>query len=144
MIVYQYVTELKTMKKLLILWLVAALGWGCSTQQQLPRVPDENLIFYEDPGDEYELIIIDPGYSTWFATNSKPVGFYSKSYYEAKNQLYASAWNDLFYRYGSNSPFENQINYDPTIDYGLELNYQLFWYFKYIERQYGRFYNFPS
>ncbi len=132
------------MKSVLLFFLVAMLSFSCTTQQPMTRIPDDNLIVNSEDQEEYELLIIDPGFSTWFITNAKPITYYSKSYYESKNRLYVSAWNELSMQYGGNSPFENRIYYDPQIDYGIELNYQLFWYFKYIESQYGRYYNFPT
>lgn len=132
------------MKYLWFILMIGFLGYGCVGQKQLTTVPDENLIIEEDEDEEYELIIIDPGFESWFVTNSKPVSFYSKSYYESKNRQYVSAWNELFYRYGGNSPFENKIDYEYHIDYGLELNYKLFWYFKYVESRFGRYYDFPA
>jgi hypothetical protein len=81
-------------------------------------------------------------------TNGKPASFYSREYYRNKNVFYASAWNSKVTertRYNSrNYPFEEPIDYNPTIDYGLEVDYKLFWYFKYIENVYGRRYHFPN
>ena len=34
--------------------------------------------------------------------------------------------------------YELQINYDPQIDYGYEVNYQLYNYFVYFQRKYGQ------
>ncbi len=132
------------MKTIIPFVLVASFLLACASPQPITRIPDENLIRNSGEEDEYELIIFDPGFETWFISRSKPMNFYSKSYYESKNRLYVNAWNDLFFKYGSNSPFEYQINYDFTVDYGIELNYKLFWYFKYIEDLYGRYYNFPA
>ncbi len=133
------------MKNILYLTFLISVMLGCVGQKRLQTVQDENLIIQnEEDDDEYEVIIIDSGFNTWFATNSKPMNFYSPQYYENKNKMYVTAWNDLFYQYRGNSPFENRIDYDFSIDYGVELNYKLFWYFKYVESKYGRFYNFPA
>ena len=63
------------------------------------------------------------------------------------NARYVQAWNE---KVGQQSlynsafyPFESRIDYNPSIDYGLELNYQLYHYFQYIEDTYGNRYNFP-
>jgi hypothetical protein len=102
-----------------------------------------NIVQPEDE-EEYELLIIDPDFDRWFQVNGRPIGFYSERYYEQKNQQYVASWNEKVGRYGGNSPFQNIINYNYSEDYGIELNYQLFWYFKYIEDVYGRWYNFPT
>jgi hypothetical protein len=106
-----------------------------------------NVIQPGEEGDEYELLIFDNNFDRWFTTNGRPATFYSPYYYAQKNRIYVQAWNEKvdqqgFYR-SANYPFEQRINYDNSIDYGVELNYQLFWYFKYIENVYGRRYDFP-
>ena len=103
----------------------------------------ENLVINGSEGEEYELTIIDPGFQTWFASYARPINYHSKSYYESQNRRYVSAWNELYQRTGGAGPFGNYVNYDYAEDYGLELNYELFWYFKYVESQYGNRYNFP-
>ncbi len=126
------------------IFLIVIFLYGCAVQQNYaPRVVGDNVVL-QDEEEEYELIILDNGFYSWFVTNSRPVSFYSLSYYEAKNQRYVTAWNSLYYQYGGRGPFENQINYDFGTNYGLKLNYQLFWYFKYIESLYGNRYPFPG
>ena len=108
-------------------------------------VRETNIVRNNDQ-QEYELIIIDPGYNQWKVTNARPVWFYSKAYYENWNQIYVQAWNEkvsqAVYYSSANYPFENRIEYNPNIDYGLALNYELFTYFKYVESQFGAQYGF--
>lgn len=132
------------MKKIWFSLIVIVMVMGCAGQKRLATVPDENLTIEENDQDEYELIIIDPGFDSWFITHAKPAEFYSLSYYESKNRIYVTSWNELFYQYGGGSPFENRIDYDFHTDYGLELNYKLFWYFKYVESKFGKYYGFPA
>lgn len=101
----------------------------------------QNMILDRGEEDEYEVVIIDSGFDRWFATHGRPINFYSPQYYASMNRQYAAAWNEKVMTHGHrpNSPFQQQINYDPGIDYGLEVNYKLFYYFKYIEDVYGRF-----
>ena len=110
-------------------------------------VRDSNIVGpREEEEPEYDLIVDDPGFETWMNTNAKPIGFYSKSYYENKNRIYVADWNDkvVAFRHRRRSPFAEIINYDYTIDYGIELNYKLYNYFKFIHHQYGRRYSFPN
>ena len=132
------------MKNIAFILLVIPLLWNCAGQKPLPTVPNENLVIEENNDEQYELIILDPGFNSWFVTNAKPISYYSPSYYENKNKIYVTSWNDLYYQYGGRGPFENKIDYDFTKDYGVELNYKLFWYFKYVESQFGSLYGFPS
>jgi hypothetical protein len=81
---------------------------------------------------EYSLIVLDPGFDTWLATKP-PMNFYSKEYYEVKNRIYVTEWNIRYRTLGRTGLYETYIDYDPKIDYGLELNYKLYYYFRYFE-----------
>ena len=108
---------------------------------------DSNIVGpREEEAPQYDLIVDEPGFETWMLTNAQPIWYYSKTYLENKNRIYVADWNEKVIAFGArrNSLFENQINYDYSIDYGLELNYKLFNYFKFIHQKYGRRYNFPS
>ncbi len=86
---------------------------------------------------EYEIIIYDIGFSTYLNTIAKPMEFYSQNYLEAKNNFYVVAWNiraNNPIRYGD--LYGNQIDYSTYIDYGLEVNYKLYNYFKFFEKKY--------
>lgn len=107
---------------------------------------DSNIVGpREEDQPEYDLIVTDPGYDTWLATNARPIWYYSQNYLENKNRIYVSDWNEKVtsFRHRRNTLFAEPINYDFTIDYGLELNYKLFNYFKFIHSKYGRRYAFP-
>ena len=131
---------------LCISFLAACAGGG---RPHLDKPASPNLVSQNDKEEEeYELIIIDPGFQSWFATNAQPIGFYSPFYYQNWNERYVIAWNEkvnqrLYYNH-PNYPFENRIDYDPAIDYPVELNHQLYWYFRYIQALYGPLYNFPG
>lgn len=81
---------------------------------------------------EYELIVMDPGFDAWLATKP-PMDFYSKEYYEIKNRIYVIEWNLRYTTSDNKGLYETYIDYDPKNDYGLELNYKLYYYFKYFE-----------
>jgi hypothetical protein len=109
-----------------------------STAQQPPKVKlVKNNAEDEKDSVEYELIVLDPKFESWLATQPSP-HFYSQQYYESWNRLYVSEWNHRHnnpLRYGSF--YATYIDYDPHIDYGLELNYRLYYYFRFIEDEYG-------
>jgi hypothetical protein len=82
---------------------------------------------------KYELFVIDPGFDGWLATKPRKE-FYSKYYYEGKNRMFVVEWNNRYLnqsRYGY--LYETYIDYDPRTDYGLDLNYRLYYYFLYFE-----------
>jgi hypothetical protein len=64
---------------------------------------------------EYRLIVSDPGFETWLATQ-KPENYYSKNYYEQKNRLYVTEWNYRYMTMSNNGFYESYINYSPSID----------------------------
>ena len=99
-------------------------------QEEAIRIANDSL--------EYEIIIMDIGFETYLNSIAKPMNFHSQSYYELKNKFYVTEWNiraNNPRRYNP-SIYENQINYDFNIDYGLEVNYKLYNYFKFVEYKY--------
>lgn len=87
---------------------------------------------------EYEIIIIEPGFNTWFRSLAKPEGYYSQSYFETRNLIYVTNWNQRVLDPNAFDPtlYEMQINYNQNIDYGYEVNYKLYYYFIYFQRKY--------
>lgn len=81
---------------------------------------------------EYKLIVLDPGFEAWLATKPSKE-FYSKEYYEQKNRLYVTEWNQRYMTSGNHGRYETYIDYNSNTDYGLDLNYKLYYYFKYFE-----------
>lgn len=99
-------------------------------EQDTVRIANDSL--------EYEILIIEPGFNSWLASTAKPEGFYSQSYMEVRNRQYVMEWNQRVlqpFRYNSNL-YELQIDYQPHIDYGYEVNYKLYNYFIYFQLAY--------
>ncbi len=123
------------MKKLILLLMTisvaSVLAYG---QQDTMRFESA-----EESSDslEYELIVMDPGYDTYLAMQPS-MEFYSQHYYETWNRRYVTEWN-----YRHNNPlrygdmYQTYIDYRPNIDYGLELNYKLYHYFRFFEKENG-------
>jgi len=107
------------------------------TQNNKGKFQIESDTLIKQDSVEYELIVIDPGYETFLATQ-KPASFFSQEYYETWNYRYVTEWN---IRHSSplvyGSLYETRIDYDPWIDYGLELNYRLYYYFRFFEKTNG-------
>ena len=86
---------------------------------------------------EYEIIIIEPGFNNWLVTQF-PEDYYSLSYLENRNRFYVAEWNRRVLNatlYDSRL-YEMQINYEPNIRYGKEVNYLLYNYFVYFQKTY--------
>ena len=81
---------------------------------------------------EYKLIVLDPGFDSWLATKPSK-DFYSKEYYEQKNRRYVSEWNQRYMTSRNSARYETYIDYNSNTDYGLDLNYKLYYYFKFFE-----------
>lgn len=87
---------------------------------------------------EYDVMIIDVGFSSWLNNRALPRNYYSLSYLENKNQWYVQEWNRRVLqpqRYDRNL-YEMQINYDPSIRYGYEVNYLIYNYMIYFQNTY--------
>jgi hypothetical protein len=89
---------------------------------------------------EYEVIIIDAGFSGWLAGRSFARGYHSQSYLENKNIFYVNEWNNRVLqpqRYGSNL-YEMTIDYNRRINYGYEVNYLIYNYMIYFQITYNQ------
>ena len=122
-----------------IIFGVAAISSFASSSKSPNRLllQSDTLTIQQGDTTEYEILIVESGFESWMVTNAKPRWYYTNDYYRNKNQFYIIDWNNRVLSSMHALPFENRINYDPNIDYGLEVNYQLYWYFKFIENKYG-------
>ncbi|HLW31625.1 MAG TPA: DUF6146 family protein [Aequorivita sp.] len=88
---------------------------------------------------EYDIMIVEPGFNSWLISQP-PRGFYGQSLLESKNRLFVSEYNNRVLqpaKYGMNL-YNEQINYDPNVDYGYEVNYLLYNYFVYFQEKYNQ------
>lgn len=121
----------KTIFIVLILLLVIHIdGFGQNRRERLKEKADTVKV----DSLEYRLLIFDPGFESWLATQPSE-NFYSKDYYEQRNRLYVSEWNHRYTTQAKSNLYETYIEYNPNTDYGLDLNYKLYYYFKYFERK---------
>ena len=98
----------------------------------------EEPVVIKNDSLEYEITIIDIGFTNYLNTIAKPVGYHSQFYLENKNKFYVPIWNSRVNKSTNNNVniYENLINYDPFIDYGYDVNYKLFNYFEFAQRKY--------
>ncbi len=127
------------MKKYLFIPVLLALLLGCASQKKVAGAPvagamKNDTIRIANDKLEYEVIIIDPGFSNWFNMNAKPRNYYSQSYLESRNLPWVTEWNirvNQPMRYGN--LFEQRIDYNAGTDYGYEVNYMLYYYLTYFQ-----------
>lgn len=130
---------MKRLQHLLALLISGLLLWACaSSPSKTTSSEKEEPVVIANDSLEYEIIIIDPGFTAYLNSIAKPEGFYSQTYLENKNQLYVVNWN-----YRAQNPlqfnpniYENVIDYSPHINYGYEVNYKLFNYFEFAQQKY--------
>lgn len=110
---------------------VSVIISSCGVNKQ---IQSENKLEIANSKDstEYELIIFDPNFDTWLLTQPTSINNYSNEYLRSKNFTYVMSWNNRYTK--GDHRFSTYIDYDLTVDYGLELNYRLFMYFKYFEQ----------
>jgi len=109
--------------------------WSCNPQKHAFSSASERKIITDST--EYRIIIIDNDFDTWFLTHATPARDYSNDYYRQWNQIGVSNWNDYFMHDRYHQVISDYINYNSTVDYGIEVNRKLYWYFKYVEEKYG-------
>ena len=130
------------MKTLIAFLLISIFLIGCNSTINTTSTTNSNLpegaVRIANDSLEYEIIIIDIGFESYLHSIAKPANFYSQSYYEIKNTFYVTEWNIRAQnplRYNS-SIYENVIDYNFSTDYGLDVNYKLYNYFKFVEYKY--------
>ena len=100
---------------------------------------EKDTIVIKNDSLEYEIQIIEVGFYSWLQTQ-RPRGYYNQAYLENRNSFYVTRYNIRAsnpIRYGPNL-YPREINYDANIDYGYEVNYLLFNYFKFFEQKYNQ------
>lgn len=131
---------MKKLPHILSLVIIGCILFACaSSPNKVSSNEKEEPVVIKNDSLEYEIIIIDPGFTNFLNTAARPVGFYSQTYLENRNRLLVPVWN---YRVQTPSQFnpniyENIINYQPTINYGYDVNYKLYNYFVFAQRKYN-------
>ena len=132
------------MKTLLYTALVLLIVIGCTSNKTISSsgAPDKTVVRNDtvriaNDSLEYEVIIIDAGFTSWLASRAYPRNYYSQAYLEGKNRPWVFEWNNR-----ANNPqryrdlYLMPIDYNPSIDYGYEVNYLLYNYLVYFKNKY--------
>ncbi|CAL2102195.1 conserved exported protein of unknown function [Tenacibaculum sp. 190130A14a] len=131
---------MKRLPHILSLFILGVFLWACgSTPSASTSTEKEEPVVIKNDSLEYEIIIIDPGFTGYLNSIARPVGFHSQSFLENRNRLMVPIWN---YRAQTPSRFdpaiyETIIDYRPGINYGYEVNYKLFNYFMFAQQKYN-------
>lgn len=126
------------MKKITYLLLLLSIVYGCSSysafKTPVPLQDEKNELAVKD-SVEYELLILDTGFESWFATRNMISTAHTNNYYRNWNQFYVMEWNQLYFQ--GHPCIDNYIDYDQFEEYGLEINYKLYHYFQFVEEKTG-------
>ena len=132
----------KSISILILLFIIIACSTTskniAETNQPAKNVAVNDTVRIANDSLEYEVIIIDNGFSTWLASRAFPRNYHSLSYLENKNNQYITEWNSRVLqplRYDPNL-YEMSINYSPTTKYGYEVNYLIYNYMIYFQNTY--------
>lgn len=123
------------MKNILYISLTALILWSCGTahKHQIDKKNDAPVQIGNDDLD-FKLVIFEPGFDLWLS-KQPPMESYALDYLESKNRRFVNAYNlKVLTNHGQLYP--QTINYDSSVEYGLELNYKLFMYFKFFQEKY--------
>ncbi|WP_310991806.1 DUF6146 family protein [Aequorivita marina] len=135
------------MKKLILLFSICIAIYSCGSSTTMNGSSGSDVIKNDtirigNESLDYEIIIIEPGFDSWLVSQP-PRGHYGQSLLEAKNQIFVAEFNNRVLNPGTYSKklYGEQINYDPTVDYGYEVNYLLYNYFVYFQEKYDQTFN---
>lgn len=142
--------KLKVIIRIISGFVLSFFIWQCSGSKKAIDISKEekevfnkvgkDTVTIENDSLEYQIIIFEIGFNTWLQSIAKPRGYYTQNYMENRNRIFVTNWNQRVIqplRYDPNL-YELQINYDPNIDYGYEVNYKLYNYFIYFQRKYNQ------
>ena len=139
------------MKNLFYVLTLGLFIYSCSSSRNRDMVSqDETMktdtVVIANDDLEYEIIIIEPGFSYFLNSQARPEGYYSQSYLENKNLFLVNDYNQRVkqpFRYDPNI-YEQEINYDANTDYGYEVNYKLYYYFVFLSKKYNQRFSVPT
>lgn len=140
------------MKYFIYVFLLGLLIYSCSSTKDRSLgsmedgIVENDTVLITNDSLEYEIIIIDPGFGYFLNAIARPEGYYSQSYLENKNKFLVVDYNQrvrMPQRYDP-SIYGQEIDYQPSIDYGYEVNYKLYNYFVYLSRKYNLRFSVPT
>lgn len=134
------------MKNFLFILVFGLIIYSCGSSRDRDFNQDEitatanDTVRIANDSLEYEIIIIEPGFSMFINSIARPRGYHSQQFLENKNRFLVQEYNARVgnpMRYNPNL-YVQEINYEPNIDYGYEVNYLLYNYFVFFSREYNQ------
>ncbi len=125
------------MRKLMSFMIIAVFLVACAAPRDVLKESDKNLIDIAGEEEEYELLVLDPGFESWFLTTWSPANDRSVEYYAMWNQRYVLEWNYKATQVHTSKLFDSTILYDPTTNYGMDVERKLYYYFRWVDTKLG-------
>ena len=124
------------MHKIGIFLLVVLFALACSTQKQLSKNNKDRTgrTAIEEDDAKYDVEMFNARFLSWYERYQNPAYYRDQSYYESWNKQYVNMWNSKANSSVGNFPYDPVVGYNPSEDYGFELNHKLFHYFMYVEK----------
>jgi hypothetical protein len=138
---------MKTLKIIAILVFPLLFLFACGSPRAVtdPKYNGAEISPEEADSTEYELVIFDSDFNTWMSMHSRPISFYSLEYLKSWNDRLVTEWNNFSPSRGRDDCRPNSyLDWDPDEDYGKELHYQLFHYFRYMHERCRIFMSTPT
>ncbi len=135
---------METIKKVGYVLLIAVFIYSCATtkDKNTSVVSNDKIsdtLRIANDSLEYEILIIEPGFNSWLATQ-QPRGYYGVQFLESRNRQYVFEYNQRVIQPQRFNPnlYIQQINYEQNVHYGYEVNYLLYNYFLFFEQRYNQ------
>ena len=106
---------------------------ACNVQQPLHKAATPEIA--PEDSAEYELIVFDPGFETWYMLKNSPALDHSIDYYKNWNYQYVQEWNHKSGTSRYSRLLGPPITYDPNENYPIEIEHKLYYYFQYVENE---------
>jgi len=115
-----------------IVFIIAIFITGCTTQKSAQKSQSPKITGKDST--EYKLIVLDPGFESWYALKNSPALKRSKVYYHDWNVQYVYAWNNKVMSSHYPDIFGERIDYNFNVNYPFKIEHKLFYYFQYVEQ----------
>lgn len=113
-------------------FIIAIIIAGCTVQKTTQKKITPQITGKDST--EYELIVLDPGFESWYTFKNSPALYRSKAYYHDWNLQYVQEWNNKVISSRHSELYGDKIDYDFNVDYPFEIEHKLFYYFQYVEQ----------
>jgi len=124
--------HLKIVKSSMFIILAIVFAIACNTSK---HAEGDHTRIEENDSTEYDLIVLEPGFDSWYVMHDQPSKYRSIEYYRNWNIRYVSDWNYRVSRPSRTNFFLDLINYDVNEKYPFELEHKLFYYFMFVENE---------